>query len=335
MMTRRSLRFAPLAAAALALLAGAAEPEGGPAAAESEARAPEREPCSLPVMVDDLRAAFDGGSPALQNYLKELLKEGALRMPPDELRAAFASERDPKIVEALGVALATRASNAADPSVVAPVIERARKDSDPGLRAAALRGLRGVGSVEAMEATRQGSYEEFARDPAPEVREAAVENLLHEDAKVYFGHDKAVSEAAVKAAAATPDPALAARLLAGASMERAGPGAVKTLVEKLASDDAKLRAAAAKALGDVSAAQAEAAKRALVERYRAEGEREVRAAILEGLAHLGLAGAAPTLESLKAVDPSLAPEIDAWLGALATNLQEWTIILREKQRLAG
>jgi hypothetical protein len=313
-------------AAAIGLLAGASDPPGA---------MPEREPCSLPVMVDDLRAALQGGSPALQKYLRYLLKEGALRLPPDELRAAFAAERDPRVAEALGAALAARASNAADPAIVAPVVERARRDPDPALRAAALRGLRGIGSVEAMAATRGGTYEDFARDPSPEVRLAAADNLLHEGAEVYFGHEGAVSDAAVRAAAALPDPALAAKLLAGTSMENAGADAVAALVEKLSSDDAGLRAAAAKALGGVSAASAGKATRALVERYRIETEREVRTALLEGVAHLGLGGAAPTLESLRAVDPALAPEIDAWLKVLAMNLQEWSIIVRERQRLRG
>ncbi|HEU4413114.1 MAG TPA: hypothetical protein VFS43_48180 [Polyangiaceae bacterium] len=321
-------RSAALAAAALALLAGAAEPEGS-------APAPEREPCSLPGMVDDLRAALHDGSPALQKYQKFLLKEAAMRVPPERLRAAFAAERDPGVLEALGAAIASRASNAGEPAAFAPVVERARRDADPALRAASLRGLRGFGSVEAMAASGRTSYADFARDPAPEVRQAAAENLLHESQKVYFGHERAVSEAAVEAAAALADPALAAKLLAGTSMEQAGPAAVEKLVEKLSADDAGLRAAAAKALGDVSAAQAGAAQRALLERYRAEPEREVRAAILEGLAHLGLGAAAPTLESLRGVDPALAPEIDAWLKALATGLQEWSLIVREKQRLQG
>jgi hypothetical protein len=56
-------------------------------------------------------------------------------------------------------------------------------------------------------------------------------------------------------------------------------------------------------------------------------------AILEALVQLGLGGARPLLESLRGVDPAMAPEIDAWLQVLGMNLQEWTILLREKQRL--
>ncbi|UQA60608.1 hypothetical protein [Polyangium aurulentum] len=327
-MMSRSLRHGAraLAAVSLVLLVGAVDPA---------ARAPEKAPCALPLMIDDLRAALQSGSPALQRYMKVLLKEAALSMPVEELRAAFEAERDPKVLEALGNALATRSSNATDPKLVKPILDRARHDSDPAARAAALRGLRGVGSVEMMEKNQGGSYAQFASDPSPEVRTAAVENLIHENGQVYFGHDRQVSEAAVKAAAACPDPALAAKLLSETSMEQVGPEAVKTLVEKLGSENAELRAGAARALGGVPAAQAETAKRALVERYRIEGEGAVRSAILEGLVHLGLGGAKPTLESLRSVDPQLAPEIDAWLRVLAMNLQEWSIILREKQRLGG
>ena len=314
-----------LAAVSLVLLVGAAEPEGRPP--------PERAPCSLPAMIDDLRSALQDGSPSLRKYMKLLLKEAALGMSPAELRAAFDAERDPAVLEALGAALAARASHAEDPKLVEPVLDRARRDKDPAARAGALRGLRGSSSVETMAKTGGASYESFARDAAPEVREAAADNLIQESAEVFFGHDRAVSEAAVKAAAACPDPALSAKLLTNTSMEQVGPEAVRTLIEKLGSGSAELRAAAARALGGVPAAHASEATRALVERYRVDTERDVRAAILEGIVHLGLGGARPTLESLRGLDPALAPEIDAWLQVLKMGLQEWSIILREKQRL--
>jgi hypothetical protein len=310
----------------LVLLVGISHPEAQPA---------RRAPCSLAVLIDGLRAAVKDGSPALQSYMKTLLKESALRLPLPELRAAFAAERDPKIVEALGVALAARASNAGEAAIIEPILQRARGDADTALRAAALRGLKGVGSVEMMEKVGRVSYADFVRDPAPEVRAAAADNLIFESAEVYFGHDRAVSETAVKAAAESRDPVLAARLLAETSMEQVGSRAIGTLIEKLASDATELRAAAARALGDVPGAEAERATRALVERYRIEVERGVRTAILEGLVQLGLGGARPTLESLRNIDPALAPEIDAWLRVLAMNLQEWSIVLREKQRISG
>lgn len=328
-MMNRPLRHGAraLAAVSLVLLVGAAEPEGRPP--------PQQATCSLPGMIDDLRAALLDGSPALRKYMKLLLKDAALSMPPGEVRAAFEAERDPQVMEVLGAALAGRASRDVEPALVKPILDRAQKEPDPAHRAAALRALRGTGSVETMAKVGGGSYESFARDPSPEVRAAAVDNLIHESAQVYFGHDRTVSETAVKAAVACPDPALSAKLLDKISMEQVGPEAVRTLIQKLGSENVELRAAAAKALGGVPGAQAEGATRALVERYRVESEQSVRAAILEGVVHLALGAARPTLESLRGIDPALAPEIDAWLKVLAMNLQEWSLILREKQRLQG
>ncbi|HWM87038.1 MAG TPA: HEAT repeat domain-containing protein [Kofleriaceae bacterium] len=323
-MTTRWLRRGTHGLVAAAVLMIASEPHGDPL---------ERATCSLQLMVEDLRGALRDGSPALRSYMKILLKEAALRFPVDELEAALAAERDPEVLEALGVALATRASNAGEPAIIDAVVDRVRGDEDPALRAAALRGLRGVGSVEMLAKTREVSYADFVRDPSPEVRAAAADNLVHESAAVYFGHEAAVSDAAVAAAAASPDPAVTARLLADTSMEQVGAEAVATLMEQLGSADAGVRAAAARALGGVGGAHAEAARRALVARYGGDAAREVRAAILEGLVHLGLGGARPVLESLRGVDPELGSEIDAWLQVLAMNLQEWSLIQREKQRL--
>ncbi|AKT39800.1 hypothetical protein [Chondromyces crocatus] len=310
----------------------AASPPGVPGAPGAPAALPALVGCSLPAMVDTLRGALKDGSPALQRYMKFLIKEAALAMPPEELSALFAGERDPGLVEALGVALATRASNTRDFSLLDPVIDRARAEADPKLRAAALGGMRGIASVEVLQQKRI-SYEDFMRDPSPEVRDAAVENLLHENSKIYFGHDRGVSEAAVKAASACSDPKTAAKLLSGTSMEQVGPDAVQTLVKELRSEHAEVRAAAAKALGGVPAASAGTAERALITHYPGETTTEVRAAMLEGIVHLRLGGAVPILESLRGIDSTLGPDIDAWLKALSMNLQEWSLVLREKQRI--
>ncbi|MFP2902493.1 hypothetical protein ACLEQD_40305, partial [Corallococcus sp. 4LFB] len=68
--------------------------------------------------------------------------------------------------------------------------------------------------------------------------------------------------------------------------------------------------------------------------YKSDSDLAVRRSALEGLARLGQSGARPLLESLRGVDPRLDPELDAWLSALKLNLQEWHLILREKQRLS-
>ncbi len=75
------------------------------------------------------------------------------------------------------------------------------------------------------------------------------------------------------------------------------------------------------------------ARESLLAMYRGERDPGVRKALLQSIAQLGFAGAVPELQKLRGVDPSLAPEIDAWIRVLNMNLQEWSLILREKQRL--
>jgi hypothetical protein len=290
--------------------------------------------CTVESMLDDVRAALKGGSPALQRYVKWRLKEAALAMPADALLAALAREGDPAVLEALGGALATKASNAESPALVQPLLARASGDADPALRAAAVRGLRGVPSVEFME--KNGgvvTYEQLVRDASPEVRAAVAENLVSESADVYSGHDRRVSEAAVATAAAAEDPAVAAKLLGEVSMEAVGPGAVEQVTKRLRAEDPKLRAAAATALGGVPGASSEGARRSLVDLYKNDRDPAVRKAALQGITRLGMSGSRPVLESLRGVDRGMDPEIDAWLSALSLNLQEWELLLREKQRL--
>lgn len=290
--------------------------------------------CSFPAMLEDLRSALKSGTPEFQRYMREFLKEAALAMPPGELLAALEAERDPTVLEALGAALATRASNTQDPALLRPLLQRAMKDSDPALRAAAVRGLRGTGSVEFLEKNADvATYGQLIRDPSPEVREAATDNIIHENQKVYFGHYGPATDAAVSMAAAAPDPKLAAKLLSEVSMEQAGPESVRQVTQQLGADSPALRQAAATALGGVPAAQATASRNALLAQYRDEREPGVRKAILQSIAQLGQATAVPTLESLRGVDPAMGPEIDAWLKALKLPVQEWSLIQREKARL--
>ena len=269
--------------------------------------------CTVEGMLDDVRAALKDGSPALKRYVKLRLKEAAIAMSPEGLQAAFSRERDPAMLETLGAALATKASNAEAPELVQPVLARASGDSDPAVRAAAVRSLRAVGSVEFM--AKNGSvvtYEQLARDPSPEVRMAVAENLVAESHEVYRGHDKTVSETAVATAAASQDPAVAAKLLSEVSMEKVGPEAVDTVMRQLRSEDPRLRAAAATALGGVPGASAEGARTSLVDLYRSEKDPAVRKAALQGIARLGQANATPLLQSLRGVDRAMDPEIDAW-----------------------
>ncbi|GHG94489.1 HEAT repeat domain-containing protein [Comamonas sp. JC664] len=290
--------------------------------------------CTVQGMLDDVRQAMKHGSPALKRYVKMRLKEAALAMSAESLLAAWQGERDPEVLEALGAALATKASNTGAPGLIQPLLARAVGDADPALRAAAVRGLRGVPSVEFME--KNGgvvTYEQLVRDASPEVRAAVAENLVAESADVYSGHDRGVSEAAVSVAAASEDPAVAAKLLREVSMEAVGHEAVEQVTRQLRSENPELRAAAATALGGVPGGEAAGARGSLVDLYRDDKDPAVRKAALQGIARLGQSQAASVLESLRGVDRSMDAEIDAWLNVLKLNLQEWELVLREKQRL--
>ena len=307
----------------------------GPAAlAAGEVVIPRQVTCSYATLIEDLRAALKTGTPEFQRYMKEMLKEAALGMPPEELIAAIEREGEPSILEALGAALAVRASNTDDPKLLQPLLRRAMKDGDPSLRAAAVRGRRGIGSTEIMaKNTDVASYEQLIRDSSSEVREAVVGNLTHENAKVYFGHHAPATEAAISVAMASPDPELTAKLLREVSMEKVSSEGVRQITQQLRSDSPNLRSAAVTALGGVPASQAPEARNSLLELYRNERDPNVRKALLQAIARLGQASAVPTLESLRGVDASLAPEIDAWIKALKLPVQEWSLIQREKERL--
>jgi HEAT repeat protein len=287
--------------------------------------------CEADWLIDAARAGLAQGSPAYQSYLRALLKESALSMPIDALLEAVTAETDPATLEALGAALATRASYEEDPGLIQPLLDRAMYDADPALRAAAVRGLRATGSVEAMATLGDAiSYESLVRDPAPEVRAAVADNLVAENRDVYGGRDERIANTAVRVAAASADPAVAGRILAEISMERASPESVAELARALDAGDPRLRAGAARALG--SSPPAEATAEELVARYRREDDAEVRKAILYALARLGQARAIPTLKALRGLAPELDSEIDAWIAALGLGLQEWHLILREKER---
>lgn len=319
----------------MALLASAAWLLPATALASGSNEPPLRQTtCSFTGMVDELRAAMKTGSPAYRKYVKARLKMAGRVMPADELLAAVQQERDPDVLEALGAAVADKASFSEDPTLLQPLLARAASDADPSLRAAAVRGMRGTGSVDAIG--KNGNvvtYEQLIRDSAPEVRQAVVENLVHENAKVYFGHDKAVSETAVATALASKDPEAAAKLLSEISMEQVGHETVERLRGNLRTEHPGLRAASATALGGVPGAEAAGSRQSLVELYRTDKDPAVRKAALQGIARLGMGSASTTLESLRGVAPGMDAEIDAWQSALRLGLQEWHLLLREKERI--
>jgi DNA replication initiation complex subunit (GINS family) len=324
---RRRLGRAALLALGLGLLPAAGLAQG-------EVALPKPVACTVEGMLEDVRTGLKEGSPAYRKYVRSRLKEAAKAMPPEALRAAVNQERDPAVLEVIGAALVTKASRDESPELIQPLLSRASQDSDPAVRAAAVKAMRATPSVEFM-AKNGGvvSYEQLSRDASAEVRMAVAENLLAENKEVYFGHDKTVSETAISVAASTKDPAVAAKLLSEISLEQAGPEAVAKVTQQLRAEDAAQRAAAAKALGGVPGAQVEGVRGSLLELFRSDKDPAVRKAALEGLARLGQSGSRSLLESLRGVDPAMDPEIDAWLSAMKLNLQEWHLLLREKQRL--
>jgi len=302
---------------------------------------PQPTSCSLANQLQSLRLALRRGSPSLQRYMRRQLRELAPAVPEPELRAAFEHEHEPAMIEELSAALAARMARLSQPQALRAPLQRAQSDGDPAARAAALRGLRGTASVEAM-AGLGVDYQQLVRDPAPAVRKAVVDNLLAESAEVFHGHDRAVSEKAIAVALAArsgpaADPAQAARLLSGISTESVGHSAVTELLSllsaPLADSPPELRAAVVTALGGVPAAESVAVRDALLAHYRRDKDAEVRRAVLEALSHLGMSSAIPILESLRSVDTSLSSEISAWQRALASGLQEGWLVLREKQQM--
>lgn len=304
------------------------------ARAQDNASGLQKTTCSFSGMVQELRGALKTGTPAYRKYVLEQLKMAARAMPADELLALVSQEREPDVLEALGSALVGKAGFVEDPTLVQPLLRRALSDGDPALRAAAVKSLRATGSVDLMaKNSNTVTYEQLIRDSSPLVREAVVGNLVDESAKVYFGHDKTVSETAVSTALASPDPEVAAKLLREVSMEQVGSDTVRKLTGQLRTENASVRAASATALGGVPGAESKGASGSLVDLYRNEKDPAVRKAVLQSLVRLGMSGAKPTLQSLRGVAPDMDPEIDAWMSALSLNLQEWHLLLREKERI--
>ncbi len=161
----------------------------------------------------------------------------------------------------------------------------------------------------------------------------AATNLVEDNQFVYAGQYGPAADAAVTAAVASTDPKVTAKILGNLSTEKISADSASRLKGLLSSGDAEVRQAAATALGGVPAEQMAGAREALISMYRGERDPGVRKALVRSIAQLGFSGAVPELQRLRSIDPSLAPEIDAWIRVLGLDLQEWNLILREKQRL--
>ncbi|WP_239470291.1 HEAT repeat domain-containing protein [Archangium violaceum] len=300
-----------------------------PPAASSEAPTLERGTCSVEGLMDSIRRGLHSKSEAYKQYLRTLLRESAVNLPLAELQAAFEREYDPAMAEHLAAALVARTERGLEPEAMQAVAKRALEDRDPALRAATVRALRRTGALE-----RTGDmYERLVRDSSPEVRMEAATNLVQDNLHVYGGHDARAADTAVAAAAASTDPKVTAHILGQLMTGEVSASSARTLEQLLGSDSAEVRAAASTALGGVPAAQMASARQSLLGMYRDERDPGVRKAILQSIAQLGFSSAVPELRRLRGVDPSLAPEVDAWIQVLEMNLQDWSLIQRAKQRL--
>lgn len=303
-----------------------------PASAAGQAAGPPAlagESCSVDGLLAQIRRGLGSQSEAYRRYLRSLLREAAVTLPAVQLRAAFARETHPVVVEQLAAALVARAERGADASGMQTVAQRALTEPDAALRAAVVRALRRTSALE----NTGDLYERLVRDPSPAVRLEAATNLVEDNQFVYSGHHGPAADAAVNAAAAATDPQVTAKILGNLSTEAVSSSAVGTIRGLLHGEDAAVRRAAALALGGVPATEASAARESLLALYRSEPDRGVRRAILQGIAQLGFASAVPELRRLRDTDPSLTSEVDLWIQTLSLGLPEWSLILREKQRL--
>ncbi|QRO03005.1 hypothetical protein JRI60_48310 [Archangium violaceum] len=274
-------------------------------------------------------------SPAYRRYVVEQLRGILEKQPPEQLWAKVEVEQDPEVLEALSALWVTRFNLTGERGVLERVVDKAARESDPRRRAVMVRSLRATGEpaseVLARGESTRHAYRDWVKDAAPEVREAVVGNLRDEAGR-NFGRFQGVAEEAVALAREASDPGTAAGLLGASSIEAARTPAVDSVRELFQSaEHAEVRAAAAKALGTVSAEEAERTMRALTGRFATEPAREVRSAILESIARLGLSNAEPVLRKLKGVNGEMDEEIDTWLTLLSSRPQTWNLLLRDKE----
>ena len=292
-------------------------------------------PCELPALVEEYRRGKE--SPAYRRYVREQLQGLLGRVPPEELWAKVEGERDAEVLEALAGLWVTRFNSSGEQSVLGRVVERAGREEDAARRAALVRALRQTGEpasevLARTPATRE-AYRTWVKDAAPEVREAVVGNLADEAARS-FGRSRETAERMVSLAEEASAPGTAAGLLGAVSLESVrSPWVARVRGLLHDSEHAEVRAAAARALGTVAAAEARTTMQALSERYAPETEPPVRKALLEGIARLGLSSAIPTLQQLKGVAPALDAEVEAWLSLLASQPQTWNLLEQDKRAL--
>lgn len=296
---------------------------------DESAPVPVARQCTLDGVFDEVRAGISTGSPAYRHYLRSLIRDAATDLDEATLRAAFVGETDPAMVEELAAALAARTDRLGDPGPLRAVAARAVADANPDVRLALTRALRGTSALEQTPDV----YGQLVRDGAPAVRELAAQNLVTDLDGIYAGQNRPAAEAGVRAAVGADDPAVTARILRGMSTESLGGESARSIRGLLTSHSSEVREAAATALGGVSADEAQRARTALIALFSAEPELALRRSIIESIVRLGRGAAAPDLERMRQIEPRLAVDIAEWLQVLGLELQEWSLIVREKQRL--
>lgn len=289
-------------------------------------------PCELPALLSDFRDALREGSPALQRYLGEVVTQVAAASSFDELQSLIAQEQDPQVLEALARATVLRShvlERIGDATELQPLLDRLATEGDPALRAVVVRAL-----GETLEPV-SGLYVSLIQDPAPEVREAVVANIVTAE-QMSYGQDRSFAERAIAVAIAArnTDPKAGARILENVDIRTVGADSVNQVLDLLLANNVALRKGAATVLGTVGVTEAQRVLEILAARYGEESEGSVRKSILQTIVRLGFASSAPILSSLRGVDGALDAEIDIWLLALQLNRQEWESLLREKEKLA-
>jgi Arc/MetJ family transcription regulator len=279
--------------------------------------------------MDSIRRGLQSKSEAYKKYLRTLLRESAVTLPDAELRAAFERERDPVMAEHLAAAMVARTERGADPGAIKEVAKRALEERDPAVRAATVRAMRRTSALENVA----DAYERLVRDPSPEVRQEVATNIVEDIREVYSGFHGPASDAAVSAATASTDPKVISKVLGNMDTQKISAESASKIQSLLRNDSAEVRAAAATALGGVPAEQMGSARESLLALYLSERDVAVRKALLQSIAQLGFSSAIPDLQRLRSLEPALVAEVDAWIRVLSMDLQEWNLILREKQRL--
>lgn len=216
-----------------------------------------------------------------------------------------------------------------DATELQPLLDRLATEGNPVLRAIVVRAL-----GETLEPV-SGLYANLIQDPAPEVREAIVANIVAAE-QMSYGHDRSFAERAIAVAVAakSTDPKASAKILENVDIRTASTNSVNQVLDLFLANNVALRKGAATVLGTVGITEAQRVLEILAVRYGEESERSVRKSILQTIVRLGFENSAPLLSSLRGVDSALDAEIDIWLLALQLNRQEWESVLREKEKLA-